>query len=330
LREASQLASEAMALIESIGDPTLTVGLSQAAILAKLETAEVNDVLRWSQRVIDLADGDLTKGNFMHGSPLAGAFTVRAIARYCLGRPGWRDDMQHGLAMARSADPVSYAMDVTFAYLAISVGVLRPEDSAVREIEDALRIAEPSSDDLAVAVTKLTLGVALVHRPKAAERDRGQQLLTEVGEVFLRRGHHLADRPVVEVYVAREGARRGDRDEVIPLMRAAVDHLFRQGQLLFWGIPGTGVLVETLLDRGTEADVAEAEAAIERLAAAPADEGLVMRDIWLLRLHALLARARGDEVAYRDLASRYRAMSKSLGFEGHIDWAEAMCSAAVE
>ena len=28
MREASQLASEAMALIESIGDPTLTVGLS--------------------------------------------------------------------------------------------------------------------------------------------------------------------------------------------------------------------------------------------------------------------------------------------------------------
>ena len=33
MREASQLASEAMALIESIGDPTLTVGLSCAADL---------------------------------------------------------------------------------------------------------------------------------------------------------------------------------------------------------------------------------------------------------------------------------------------------------
>src|SRR4029077_20221068 len=35
MRVASQLASEAMALIESIGDPTLTVGLSRAAIYAK-------------------------------------------------------------------------------------------------------------------------------------------------------------------------------------------------------------------------------------------------------------------------------------------------------
>jgi hypothetical protein len=82
--------------------------------------------------------------------------------------------------------------------------------------------------------------------------------------------------------------------------------------------------VETLLDRGADDDVAEAEAAIERLAAAPADEGLAVRDIWLLRLRALLARAHGDDTAYRDYRDRYRAMARSLGFEGHIAWAEAM------
>jgi hypothetical protein len=107
-------------------------------------------------------------------------------------------------------------------------------------------------------------------------------------------------------------------------MRAAVDHLFREGRLLLWGIPATGVLVQTLLDRAANGDVAEAEAAIERLAAAPADEGLAIRDIWLLRLRALIARARGDDVSYRDYRHRYRDMAKTLGFEGHIAWAEAM------
>ena len=90
MREASQLASEAMALIESVGDPTLTVGLSFPPIYAKIESAEWCDVLRWSQGVIDLADGDPSKGNFIFGSPLALALTTRAMARYCLGRPGWR------------------------------------------------------------------------------------------------------------------------------------------------------------------------------------------------------------------------------------------------
>ena len=87
VREASRLASEAMALIESLGDPTLTVGLSFPAIYAKIESGEWSDVLRWSQRVIDLADGDPSKGNFIFGSPLALAFTSRAMARYCLVVP---------------------------------------------------------------------------------------------------------------------------------------------------------------------------------------------------------------------------------------------------
>ena len=324
MREASQLASEAMALIESIGDATLTVGLSFTAIYTKIEDAECSDVLRWSQTVIDLADGDPSKGNFAFGYRLALAFTSRALARYCLGRPGWRDDQRHGLAMARSADPLSYATVVTYVYLGIPLGVLRPNDSVVHEIEDALRIAERSADDLAVDFTRWTLGCALVHRQAAAERDRGEKLLAEVGDVFLRRRHNLCDLPIVNVYVARERARRGDRDEAIALMRAAAEHLFRDGKLLAWGLPATGVLVETLLDRATDGDVAEAEAVIERLASAPADDGLVVRDIWLLHLRALLARAEGDDTAYRDNRDRYRAMATSLGFEGHIAWAEAM------
>ena len=107
-------------------------------------------------------------------------------------------------------------------------------------------------------------------------------------------------------------------------MSSAADHLFREGQLLFWGVPATGVLVETLLDRGSQGDVAEAEAAIERLATAPAEEGLAMREIWLLRLRALLARAHGDDARYRDYQDGYRNTAKTLEFEGHIVWAEAM------
>jgi PE family len=129
---------------------------------------------------------------------------------------------------------------------------------------------------------------------------------------------------LVEVYSAHERARRGDRDEAIPLMRAAVDHLVRQGQLLQWGIPATGVLVQTLLDRGADGDMAEAEAAIERLAAARTDDGLAIRQVMLLRLHALVARAHGDAAAYAHFRDRYRDMARTLGFEGHTAWAETM------
>ena len=325
VREASRLASEAITLIESIGDPTLMVGLSFTPIRAKMASGEWAEMLRLSQRVIDLSDGDPAKGNFLFGSPLALAFVQRAIARYTLGRPGWRDDQRRGLAMAHGADSLSYVTVVSYVYSAgIPGGVVLPDDSAVREIEDALAIAERSGDNLQLGVAWMTLGLALVHRHTDAERDRGQKLLAEVREVFLRGGHFLCDLPMLDVYVAREAARRADRDQAIPLMCAAVDHLARDGQLLSWGVPATGVLVETLLDRGAERDVAEAEAAIERLAAAPADEGLVIRDIWLERARALLARVQGDVGAYTHFRDRYRDMARTLGFDGHIAWAEAM------
>ncbi len=324
IREASRLASEAWALIESIGDPTLTVGLSVPVIWTKQESAEWRDVLRWSQRVIDLADGDPVKGNFVIGSPLAIALTARAVARWCLGRHGWRDDIHRAVAMARSVDPTSYVLVVANVYFSgIPGGVLRPDDSAVCEIENALRIAERSADDRALATARVTLGAALVHCHTDGERDRGQKLLAEVREVFLRRGYNLCDLPIVNIYLARERARREDRDGAIALMRAAVDDLFREGLLLGWGFPAMGVLVETLLDRGADADVAEAEAAIDRLARLPMNAPVV-REIWLLRLHALLARARGDAAAYAHLRDRYRDTARTLGLEGHIAWAEAM------
>ena len=84
------------------------------------------------------------------------------------------------------------------------------------------------------------------------------------------------------------------------------------------------VLVEALLQRGGAGDVDEAENTIAHLASVPTDPGFVLHEISLLRLRALLARARGEEESYRDCRDRYRTMATSLGFEGHMKWAAAM------
>ena len=313
VREASRLASETMALVESIGDATLTITLSLAAIATKIETGEVADTLRLSQTVIDLADGDPTKGNIVFGSPLAVALATRGTALWALGRAGWRDDYDRALAMARGADPMSHAVVIAFAYgFAIPGGVLLADDAALRDIEEALEITERSSEDFALGLARWALGIALVHRESPAERERGLAVLGQVRDMCLKGGFYLFVLPVIDVWAARERARCGDRDGAIPQMRAAIDDLFRSGQLGSC-VPATGVLVETLLERGANGDVTEAEAAIARLAAAQGDEGRVIRDIWLLRMRALLARAHGDEAAYRDL-------SGSLPRHGDIAW----------
>ena len=95
---------------------------------------------------------------------------IRAIARYWLGCTGWRDDQRRGLAIARSDDPRTYAGAVMYVYGgAIPGGVLGPDDSAIREIEDALHGAEQFGDEFALTLARLGLGDALVHRPTEAD-----------------------------------------------------------------------------------------------------------------------------------------------------------------
>ena len=127
----------------------------------------------------------------------------------------------------------------------------------------------------------------------------------------------------VEVCIARETARLGDPDTALPILRRKIDDLVRNGQLVNVVI-ATGFLVETLLERGAAGDQAEADAAVHRLENMPTDDDFVVLTIMVLRLRALLARARGSDDEYRDLVVRYREMAKSLGFEGHVAWSEAM------
>jgi adenylate cyclase len=324
VREAARLASEQMALLESIGDPALTVGAGSMAILMKYRTGDIADVLRWSQTVIDWADGDPTKGNLVVGSPLAVALVWRGVARFWLGRDGWRQDLNDATAMARKSDLATHTLVVFWKHgWTITNGVLLPDDTAVRELDDALQVAERSGDDTALGLAKYVLGIALRTRDDATDHQRGLELLAQVRDMCLHQRFYRSELQGLEVADAVERARRGDRDGAIPVIRKVLNDFFEARQLAY-GAAGTAFLVEALLDRGTEGDLAEAQSAIDRAARLPADEGLVLRDIWLLRLRALLARARGDDVAYRDLVNRYRAMAKSLGFEGHIAMAEAM------
>jgi class 3 adenylate cyclase len=323
LREASQVASEYMALVDSIDNPTLTIALSFAAIQAKCETDEVNDMLRWSQKVIELADGDPTVGNFIIGSPLAAAHAARGFARWGLGHQGWREDLDQAVAIARDTDPISHAIVVGYKYTpGIPAGVLFADDDALRDINEALEVLEHSGDDFGLALLRFALALALLHRGEA-DRERGVQVLAQVREMCLQGRYTATELPVADLYAARERALEGDPDGAIPVIREAVDDLFNVGQL-GWCNPATRVLVETLLARGTDDDVREAEAATERLETTAADGGVAMHEITLLRLRTLIARAHADETVYRDLLDRYRLLAKSRGYEGHIAMAEAM------
>ncbi|KUI46756.1 cyclase [Mycobacterium sp. GA-1199] len=322
-REAARLSSEQVALLESIGDPATTMGLAPIAFVNWFGVGEFWKVLRWSQTVVDLAAGDPARGaGFGVGSPLAIALAWRGTARWWLGRPGWRQDLHDAVAMARRSNPETLSGAVCWTYShAMLYGVLRADDSVLRAGEEAVHSAQGASNDRAMGLAGYTLAVALLNQDAEADRRRGLELMTQTRNIWLRR-RALFLIPVTDVWDALETARRGDRDAAIPVMRRAVNEL-RQAEHLFYGAWATSVLAQTLLERGTQVDLTEAQYEIDRLRAFWEEDGSPMREITLLRLCTLLARARGDD-DYRELLSRYRTMAKSLGFEGHIAMAEAM------
>ncbi len=322
--EASRLASEQMSLLDSLGDPTPKLALSFTLFAYWFERGQFDEILRWSQTVIDLAEGDPAKGaGFGVDSPLAMALTWRGVARWWLDRRGWRQDLHDAAAMARDSNAGTIVGVRAWTYgLAIYYGVLRADETALRAIEEAVQTAEVEADDYMLCVAKYNLGFALLNRDAAADRDRGLELVVQARDVLVRlRSPFMV--PLADLWAARERATRGERDAAIPVMRDAVNELHQAGRIGY-GVWGTGVFVEALLQRGAAEDLTEADAQIDWLANVSADNDSAVLEITLLRLRALLVQARGDDVAYQDLVDRYSSMAKSLGFEGHSAWAEAM------
>jgi adenylate cyclase len=296
----------------------LTLGLLWGSMAIKQETGQMADILRWSQLGIDIAGGDPVRANFLAGSPLSLALVFRGYSRALLGLPGWREDIDDALAMAHDHDLLTFAGVVAYKYApVIQQGLLVLDDDALGELEEAYEVALELGDHNALGLTKYALGAALLET--RSDIERGVQMLGEIREMCDRRQFFRTELPNLDLLDAREDAVNGYPEKALPVMRAAIDTLFDNGQLTVttWA---TSVLVAALLEHG---DVAEAETAIDRLAAAPIAD-LVVRDLTLLRLRALLAKACGDEAAYRDYRDRYRAMANELGFEGHMASAEAM------
>ena len=323
IHESVELAFELTSLLESIGEPALTVGLAISPMAMGLITGDMAEMLRLSQMVIDLSDSDPAGVNFFVGAPLAYAYGSRSVARWEHGQEGWRDDFHRAVMMSRNTDPMSQSIAIAVTYAAAIVnGVVLADDVVLRDIQEALDTAERSADDFALGFALFARGVALVERNSAAAA-RGLQLLRQVREMSVGDRFYRCHVPLINAWIGWGVARCGDREGALPVLRSANDDLFAGGQFGHCTAT-TRLLVRELLADSDESGGGEAEAAIDRLAAVPVLDGLAIQEVTLLELRALLARAKGDETGYREYRDRYRAMATSLGFEGHIQWAEAM------
>ncbi|KUI47854.1 cyclase [Mycobacterium sp. GA-1199] len=323
-QESSRVATEQMALLESIGDPGLAAQAAFGAIGIKVQNGEIADALRWAETTIEWAAGDLAKGSLVVGSPLAIAMGLRGLAGWWFGRKGWLDDIIAAAGMAdESNEPLTIALTTSWNLgLGVPFGVLAADESGCARAEATLRTADAFSYGYAGEIARYVLGGLLIHREDAAAWDRGRDLITQVREVWTQTQTMLVEVTFMDALLGIDRANRGDLDGGIPLVRGAAESMLGRGEFTYW-IPVAGALVRALLKRGTDEDLAEAATAIEQLERAPLD-GSAIRDVWVLRLKALLAHTTGDDAAYRELADRYRTMAHDLEYEGHQKWAAAM------
>jgi adenylate cyclase len=322
-REAAQLASELIALLELIGDPALTVAANVGAVVAKHEAAEMSELLAFAQHVIEQAAGDATTGNLIVEAPVRTVYCFRGTARWCLGLPGWMDDLRHSGELARGADSMAQASTAYFTYVhAVPNGVLLPDAASLRRTADALHAVERGGDNFQLNMARTARAVVLAGRD-GPERAEALDLFRTVREEIVNDRFYWVALPIIDIHLAEEKARLGDLDAAIDLVRSVVDELYSAGGSIECA-HGTAVLAQALLRRVADDDMREAQTVIDRLAAFPGEPAIGLIDIQVLRLRALLSRAEGDHQRYWEFRDRYRAMAFDLGFEGHMKWAEAM------
>ncbi|BBX70617.1 adenylate/guanylate cyclase domain-containing protein [Mycolicibacterium psychrotolerans] len=321
--EASRLASEQVELLDSIGDPGLSVAMiPMVAAIAKWDAGEMAESLSLAQRAIDLSRGDPTMGNIIFGSPLAMALAMRASTRCCLGIAGWREDFDEALTIARSVDKFSFSTVVMFKYIAIMNWALLPDDIALRDTAEALEIARQFGDDFLLTNAEFTYGLVLVRR-QDQDRALGFELLAKARAVALNHRYTVIAAWCVDLDLAAEAIRTGDYDTAVNLAGGVLDKERRAGEGINRGW-STSILVEALLARRAPGDLDRACTAVDALAALPTEPVFLYHELPLLRMRAMLAEAHGDHRAYVDLRDRYRRRAAETGFDGHRALAGAM------
>ena len=233
-REGAQLASECVELIESLGDSDLAVGFLYGPAYAKYLAGEAHEALRLTQRVIDLAAGDLTKDNIVLGSPLALMTSGRGAARASLGIPGWLDDFNDGIALVRSFDSTTRVIAAWFKYWTVPNGIVVPDAAALSHTAEVLQIAEKAADDFNLVIARLTRGLVLVNF-SGPDRAAGFELLAKARKTAIEGNFYLLAIPIVDIEIAKEKARTGDLDGAIAMASTVLDDEFDTGEMVYRG-----------------------------------------------------------------------------------------------
>ena len=289
MHEASQLASENMALVESIGDPALTIALSFAGSSPSTRPARPTTSCDGPKPSSTSPICDPERA-FILGSPLAMRLAWRGVAASSMGTADGAMTSSGRSRCGRASGRGVPGRDHRLQVCRDSRGVFLADDSALREIDWACRLAERVQRRHGGCAVRMTFGMALVRATARIGQTRLRHLAHPAGNVHqgaLRVERHLG----LDVLPCSRVGGAGPRRRGGPAMAGArTEEMIGAGQLCNFDLPLMS-LAETLIF-ARHYDEAATSRAASTLAAHVAN-GFIAR-LFGLRLRALLAQARGE------------------------------------
>ena len=230
--EASRLASEYMALVESIGRPMLTRrSVVRGNRCQAPNRRDRGRLAVGANRHRPRRRRIRSKAAFIFGSPLATALAWRGVARFQQGVPGWRDDFDEAMAIAEQSDACRSRRSSLTSTRAYREGYSLADEPSLREIESVLQAAP--SDPATTwqwCMLRLTFGIALIHNGE--DRRRGYDILRSSARNLHRgaiRVEH-ASRSSMLYLARRTGGAAARRSIAIQQWRALADEMINDGK----------------------------------------------------------------------------------------------------
>lgn len=250
------------------------------------------------------------------------AHAVGGLTEVCLGR------YDHGIEMLRRATELARAMPpVLFSAVLLYWGILagmglHVADDLVDEMSGALERAESFGDRFGIIAAQWTYGTLLLSTDPD-RRGAAIGLLERARAGILTHKIQNFAMAVIEPQLGLDWARRGRREEAIEMLRARVA-LHRCDATLFHYPGPAEALCELLIARDGPGDLREAEDLLEFWG--EHTPGTAPMDLWMLRVRALLAAARGHSQEYRTLSYSYLVACETVPAGGRLGEARRMAA----
>ncbi len=314
-RDAAALAAELAELIDRIDDAAPErAEMLLAVAFAQYTTGSIGEALRAVNRLREMVPAPAA-------TDLAPAMCLAGVMKVITGRrDDGRRDLEAGLSLARTEDPVTYAIALGYQSDLVMLGFDVADEALVTETGDALRLAESFGDAYALSMARWAHGSALL-RSGDPRREMGVELLHQS-----RSGGLDIYGSLVDAELAVDMVRDGRRDVPIEALNAAVQSEIEAGETLFVGY-SLAVLVQLLAYQGGPDGVAYAQDVVARFEADLRGVPEPAVQLWLLRCRAILASAVGDMVGCEEHVTRYHALAVELDARDHLAVAEQLASA---